>query len=92
MDWDAISQAISEYETTHPVMDLSTRKGSKIIFAYPQNGRDIDTERAAENLVLNGEYTVETISIGSSTSFVELKEVNGMLFNTVQFTNKWEES
>lgn len=92
MNWDAISEAINGYERNNPTLILSTEKSSKVIFKYPENGRQIDVERAAENLTLNGEYTVVTISIGGSTSFVELKEVPGVVFNTVHFTNKLEES
>lgn len=90
MDWIGISEAINDYERNNPTMTLSTRKNNKVIFKYPNNGRQADVERAAENLILNGEYTVETISIGGSTSFVELKEVPGIVFNTVHFTNKLE--
>lgn len=90
MNWSEISEAINEYERNNPTMTLSTGKSSKVIFKYPENGRQIDIERAAENLILNGEYTVVTISVGGSTSFVELKEVPGIVFNTVHFTNKLE--
>lgn len=91
MNWDEISDAINEYERNNPTMTLSTGKSRKVIFKYPENGSQIDEERAAENLTLNGEYTVVTISIGGSTSFVELKEVPGIVFNTVHFINKQEE-
>lgn len=91
MNWNSISDAINEYERNNPTMTLAVRKNSKIIFRYPTHGRQEDVECAAENLILNDEYTVETISVGGSTSFVELKEVPGIVFNTVLFTNKLEE-
>ena len=88
MNWEEINRAIDEFEKSQPTMKLNTVKGSKVIFKYPENGEQVDMERAIGRLVLDGEYTVETISIGGLTSFVELKEVPGLVFNTVQFMNK----
>lgn len=92
MNLGEISDAINEYERNHPTMTLSVKRNNKVIFKYPENGRQHDVDRAAEHLLLNAEYTVETISVGGSTSYVELKEVPGIVFNTVQFIDKLEES
>ena len=91
MDWESISSMIDESQKLFPTMDLGTKEGSEVIFKYPENGRRSDSDRAAKYLKVDGVYTVKNISVGGSSSVVELIEVPGIAFNTVQFANKREE-
>lgn len=90
MDWESINRMIEESDKRFPTIDLDTKKGSEVVFSYPENGRECDVLHAAKHLVVDRTYTVEAISIGNSTSSIELKELKGVEFNTVQFSNKQE--
>ena len=68
-------------------MSLETKIGDKVVFSFPNNGWSTDKDAANSLLRLNEEYTVESIDIGSYTSYVELKEYPGVYFNTVSFSN-----
>lgn len=91
MDWDLISQAIDKSQKLFPTMDLETEKGSSVIFSYPDHGMTSDIERAEKYLNEGNVYTVESVTVGNSRSYVELKEIPGISFNTVQFSYENEE-
>ncbi|PIC81061.1 hypothetical protein CSV75_04590 [Sporosarcina sp. P18a] len=91
MDWESIGRMIDENQARFPTMKLETKDGSKVIFKYPENGRQSDSDRASKHLKVDEIYTVKKISVGGSSSAVELIEVPGIAFNTVQFTNIKEE-
>lgn len=64
---------------------LYCEKGSKVSFIRPDSGYIGDQEKVKEHLIKNGEYTVEHLSVGRSSSTIELAEVLGVKFNTVHF-------
>lgn len=90
MDWESIDRMIIENQAQFPTMKLETKNGSKVIFKYPENGKRSDSDLAAKYLKVDEIYTVKNISIGGSSSAVELTEVPGVTFNTVQFMNTQE--
>jgi len=64
---------------------LHCEKGSKIAFVHPNSGYPGDQESAKKHLIKNGEYTVEYLSVGRSSSTIQVKEVPGIKFNSVHF-------
>lgn len=68
-------------------MNIKTKPGEKIVFQFPKNGRQSDIEHAAEYLELGKEYTLEDIYVHQSCTDVYLKEVPGVKFNSVHFSN-----
>ena len=67
------------------VMNIYAKKGDKVRFAYPDNGRDYDIENAKEHLEPGKEYTIESTSVGQSLTHVYLQEFPGVSFNSVHF-------
>jgi len=68
-------------------MDIYTRSGQKVVYNLPNNGRVEDKEIAADYLGVNRVYTIKEIILGENISFIKLKEVPGMQFNSVLFSN-----
>lgn len=91
MDWEQISRAIDENERLHPTMDIKSEVGTKVIYKYPKNGSEYESDKAAETLLYNCIYTVKKINVGQSRSDVELEEYPGMEFNTIFFANIGQE-
>ncbi len=83
---EAIRATIREHHDLLATMDLDTRPGARVVFAHPTNGYSGDVHRA-RMLTIGAEYTVARVSVGDSSSTVELVEFPGELFNTVQFQN-----
>lgn len=55
------------------------------IFMYPDNGRECNKKRASKvGLIVGEKYEVEGICIGSSSTSIFLKDIEGS-FNSVQF-------
>lgn len=73
-------------------MDIYSEIGSKVIFAFPENGLQGDIDIAKKYLVLNNEYTIEEINVGSWSTDVCLKEIPGVSFNSCLFTNYEEDN
>lgn len=69
-------------------MDIYTPIGSKVIFSFPNNGTEYEQNIAKKYLILNKEYTIEKIEIGSWHTDVFLKEIKNISFNSVLFSNK----
>lgn len=67
------------------LMALDSKPGTKIVFAYPDNGYSGDREHARKYLTLGHTYTVRFVEVGGERSSVYLNEVKGTCFNTVQF-------
>lgn len=70
-------------------MDIYTGIGSKII-ATPislRNGHDLDKEKAALHLKKNEFYTLQKIERQDWKTFVWVREVPNVPFNSVQFEN-----
>jgi hypothetical protein len=66
-------------------MDIESAPGTKVVFAYPNNGYGGDRTHAAEHLKVGETYTVKYTSVGQSHSSVYLHEIPNTCFNTVQF-------
>lgn len=99
-DWVCLSlveaQALREWlngilgagETTaepQRFMHIYAHPGTKVVFAYPDNGYEGDRAHAAKHLKVGETYTVSRTSVGQSNSLVYLREIEGTCFNTVQF-------
>jgi hypothetical protein len=70
-----------------PVMNIRAKKGTKVVFAYPDAGYPFDQEFAKKHLVAGETYTVEKTVIRSCETDVFLKEFPDMSFNSVLFTD-----
>ena len=76
-----------QFDDIPVTMDIYSEPGTKVIFKYPDNGRDYDKSQVLEYLTIYATYTVENIQVGQSSSHVQLKEHPNMRFNTVHFAN-----
>lgn len=68
-------------------MNVNAEPGSKVVFLYPWNGYNHDTERAMKYLKVGETYTVRDIYGGQSTTGVSLQETPDITFNSVMFEN-----
>ena len=68
-------------------MDIYAIPGKKVVYNLPNNGRAEDKEMAADYLSVNRVYTIKEMVLGDNISYVKLKEVPGMQFNSVLFSN-----
>lgn len=66
-------------------MNIYAKYGDKVVFAHPDCGYDSDIKFAARHLTAGREYTVEATDVHSFHTNVLLKEVPGILFNSVHF-------
>ena len=66
-------------------MSLDAGAGSKVRYAFPDNGYKSDQEYAAEHLDRDSVYTVTWMNVGQSSSTVEIEELPGRRFNAVMF-------
>ena len=71
-------------------MSLTTSKGDKVQYSFPENGYDHDHQKARQYLVEGAAYIVKKIDVGNSHSSVEFREFPGIWFNTVLFENAKE--
>lgn len=69
-------------------MNIHSKNGDKIVFAFPKNGYDYDIETAEKYLEVDKEYTVDHTIIGGSHTDVILKEIPNKSFNSVLFKDK----
>ena len=58
-----------------------------ICFNNPNNGQDIDKKQAEQYLQIGAEYTVEHIDVKNWHTDIFLKEIPGIVFNSVMFSN-----
>lgn len=68
-------------------MNIYSEPGTKIIYSFPENGRDLDQKKAGMYLEVNGVYTVLKTVVRQSSTEVYLEEVYGVAFNSVNFSN-----
>lgn len=68
-------------------MDLTTVKGAKVKFTHPDAGYPHHVTTAKKHLTEGAEYTVKNLTVGGWSTAVELVEVPGVAFNSVQFSN-----
>ena len=66
-------------------MNIYATPGSRIIFAYPENGRESDQELAKKHLKPGELYTIERTDVGDWHTDVCLTEIPGVWFNLVHF-------
>jgi len=71
---------------TRPVMDIYSEAGSRVVFAFPNNGYANDQKRMKEQFSLGCVLTIEDIEIEDSTSYVTFEGYDGS-YNTVFFAN-----
>ncbi len=67
-------------------MDIHSKPGTQIIFAYPGNGMRHDQKVAEDYLEVGKEYTVKMIRIENWHSYVWLEEFPNKPFNSVMFS------
>jgi len=66
-------------------MNIHAEPGTKVIFARSAEGLPNNEQEAAKKLVLHLEYTVAATQIHAWRTDVTLKEVPGVVFNSVLF-------
>lgn len=79
---------IDKFFINDNTMDINTSIGSKVIFAFPDNGMKYEKKAASKYLKLNHEYTIERIDVGGWHTTIYLKEFPDIPFNSVHFRNK----
>lgn len=72
---------------SNDTMNIYSETGTKIIYSFPENGRDFDQKKAQRYLKVNGVYTVLKTVVRQSSTEVYLEEVYGVAFNSVNFSN-----
>lgn len=65
-------------------MRLNAPKGQKVKFTAI-GGHETEVVSAQQNLQLFGEYTVDDVRVGSTMSYVYLREFPDLCFNTSMF-------
>ena len=66
-------------------MDIYAKKGTKIKFTNPNNGRAHDQETAKKHLTVGHDYTVKATDVSDWHTDVFIKEIPGVAFNVVMF-------
>lgn len=68
-------------------MPIDAKPGTKVTYAYPDNGTKWDKENLAKlGMKVGDEFTVEDTEISSYSTTLRLCEFPGKRFNTVNFT------
>jgi hypothetical protein len=70
-----------------PYMSIKSRPGDKVVFSNPRSGTRRDQVNAAKYLKENQTYTLSGIDVHGFPADVQLVEVPGVTFNSVQFSN-----
>ena len=73
-------------ESEDKPMDIYSKPGTKVVYAYPDNGYNYECELAKEILVIGNVYEVEKINVGRFSTTVKLKGID-RTFNSVMFKN-----
>jgi len=68
-------------------MNIYAKKGTKVVFKFPENGYPYERKTAEKYLRVGETYTVESVIIDSWVSSVELQEIPNVRFNTVHFAH-----
>lgn len=66
-------------------MDIYTKPGALVRFAYPDNGYKHDKETAAKHLVFDTNYTVHDTVVHGWNTDVYLEGFPNIRFNSVMF-------
>lgn len=68
-------------------MPIDTERGTKVVFAFPNNGNSRDKEKLKRLGMIEGkEYTVAGLDMHEFSTDLYLKEFPGKSFNTVNFS------
>lgn len=75
------------------IMSCYAVPGTKVRFAYPNNGYEYQQETAAKYLTIGAVYTVHHTSVGGFSTSVWLEEIgiDTVSFNSVMFEEVTEE-
>ena len=65
-------------------MNIYTKPGDKVVYAYPENGYPVDKAHAKRHLKFLEIYTIESIEVGDFHTSIKLIEVS-FWFNSVHF-------
>lgn len=71
---------------TEHYMRIDAPEGTKVAYLNKEAGYPYDQEEARRHLTLEGIYTVERTVIHNFTTDVYLKELPGLFFNSVLFS------
>lgn len=67
-------------------MPIDAKQGTKVVYAYPENGQQWDMDRLERlGLKVGDEFTVEGTEISGFSTALRLREFPGKRFNTVNF-------
>lgn len=69
-------------------MDIGAKPGTTIIFAFPKNGYEHDQKVCAKHLTVGQTYIIDRTHVGDCHTSVWLKEVPGVAFNSVMFSDQ----
>lgn len=74
---------------SHCSMDIYAPEGHrvKVVTATLGNGQEWQRKLVNKHLKLNKEYTIQRTHVSSSSTNVFLKEVEGIMFNSVNFVD-----
>jgi hypothetical protein len=68
-------------------MPIDAPEGTKVVFAFPNNGEQVDKDRLGRlGLKVGAEFTVEETEISGFSTTLYLREFPEEWFNTVNFT------
>lgn len=81
-----LQDRVAEYGALHPLMDIASKPGTKIVFWYPHNGWPVDGQFIKGlGIKLGDILTVDHTVIHSSGTELYLKEFPGKCFNSANF-------
>lgn len=67
------------------MMDIHSKTGTKVRFAFPDAGYPDDVEKCQQHLKENEVYTIDHTDVGGWRTNVYLQEIPGVPFNSVSF-------
>jgi hypothetical protein len=67
------------------IMDVHAEPGTKVVFAFPQNGYPAEKAITAQFLSVGSVYTIARTDVHDSSTTVYLVEFPGMPFNNCSF-------
>lgn len=73
-------------------MNIYAKRGHKVIFLFPTNGYSYDQEQCKKFLHVGNTYTIENTKVDHFRTTIELQEVEGQKFNSVMFTDYYEDN
>jgi hypothetical protein len=80
-----IKEGLMSQEVARKRMDIYSACGTKVVFAFPNDGAEYDQETAKKYLKEGGIYTIKETEVGGSRTFVYLEEFPGIVFSSALF-------